>query len=116
MIMSESKHHINPSYSAADILRYLKGELSAKEMYAMEKAALDDPFLADAIDGMESAQQTFGVTSINSGLEELKTALNSKVSAAAGVGAATKATVKTLSWWKIGAGVERRGTSDGCQK
>lgn len=40
-------------YSAADIEKYWKGQLSAAEQHAMEKAALDDPFLADAIEGYE---------------------------------------------------------------
>jgi hypothetical protein len=45
----------NPKqYSAADIQRYLKGEMSAEEMHAIETAALDDPFLADAIEGFET--------------------------------------------------------------
>lgn len=35
-----------------DIARYHKGELSPAEMHALEKAALDDPFLADALEGM----------------------------------------------------------------
>lgn len=39
------------SYTAADIERYHSGQLSAAEMHAMEKAALDDPFLADALEG-----------------------------------------------------------------
>jgi hypothetical protein len=39
------------SFSAADIERYHKGLLSAKERHALEKAALDDPFLADALEG-----------------------------------------------------------------
>ena len=38
-------------YSAKDITRYLKGELSPEEMHAMEKEALDDPFLAEAMEG-----------------------------------------------------------------
>lgn len=46
--MGEEKHII---YSAADIERYHKKLLSAKEMHALEKAALDDPFLADALEG-----------------------------------------------------------------
>jgi hypothetical protein len=46
--MNEKKH-IN--YSAADIERYHKGLMTAKEMNALEKAALDDPFLADALEG-----------------------------------------------------------------
>jgi hypothetical protein len=38
-------------YNAADIERYHKGLMNAGEMHALEKAALDDPFLADALDG-----------------------------------------------------------------
>lgn len=34
-----------------DIDKYLRGELPAAEMHALEKKALDDPFLADALDG-----------------------------------------------------------------
>ncbi|MDE3247287.1 MAG: hypothetical protein KGO82_01420 [Bacteroidota bacterium] len=40
-------------YTAADIEKYWKGLLSAADQHAMEKAALDDPFLADAIEGYE---------------------------------------------------------------
>jgi TonB family protein len=39
------------NYSAADIEKYHKGLLSAKERHDLEKAALDDPFLADAMEG-----------------------------------------------------------------
>ncbi len=46
-----NKEHDNKSYTAADIQQYLDGEMSAQQMHAMEKAALEDPFLADAIDG-----------------------------------------------------------------
>lgn len=44
--MSQQKH-----YTATDIERYRSGQLSAAEMHALEKAALDDPFLADALEG-----------------------------------------------------------------
>jgi TonB family protein len=43
-------NHIK-TFTAADIEKYHKGSLSAKEMHDLEKAALDDPFLADALDG-----------------------------------------------------------------
>lgn len=42
----------NPVYSASDIQKYWKGELSAREMHELELAALEDPFLADALEGM----------------------------------------------------------------
>lgn len=38
-----------------DIEKYLKGELSPAEMHALEKAALSDPFLAEALEGIEQA-------------------------------------------------------------
>lgn len=34
-----------------DIEKYLKGEFTAAEMHALEKEALDDPFLAEALEG-----------------------------------------------------------------
>ena len=39
------------NYTAHDIERYHRGDMSAAEMHALEKAALDDPMLADALDG-----------------------------------------------------------------
>ena len=37
-----------------DIVKYKKGELSPEQMHAMEKRALADPFLADALEGIEA--------------------------------------------------------------
>lgn len=37
-----------------DIARYLNGQMSPAEMHALEKRALDDPFLADALAGASS--------------------------------------------------------------
>ena len=42
----------------ADILlirKYLNGELDARAMHSLEARALDDPFLADALEGYEKA-------------------------------------------------------------
>jgi len=39
-------------YTRGDLQRYLSGKMSAAEMHLLEKAALDDPFLADALEGM----------------------------------------------------------------
>lgn len=44
-----------PSFTAADIERYHRGLLNAAEMHRMEKAALEDPFLADALDGYQTS-------------------------------------------------------------
>ncbi len=49
--MSEKDYDI--VYTAQDIEKYRKGLLSSQQMHAMEKAALDDPFLADAMEGYQ---------------------------------------------------------------
>jgi Gram-negative bacterial tonB protein. len=41
----------NKKYTAAEIARYHAGKMSVQEMHAIEKAALQDPFLADALEG-----------------------------------------------------------------
>lgn len=47
--------HTIKNYSAADIEKYQLGLLSDAERHAMEKAALEDPFLADAMEGYADA-------------------------------------------------------------
>lgn len=42
-------------YGFSDIEKYLKGELSPAAMHALEKAALTDPFLADAMEGYQQS-------------------------------------------------------------
>jgi len=44
------------TYTAADIERYYNGSMPLAEMHALEKAALDDPFLADALEGYMHTQ------------------------------------------------------------
>lgn len=74
--MNNENNHIN-SYTAADIEKYHKGLLSAKERHALEKAALDDPFLADALEG-------YSVAGVNAGADiiELKNRLAEKTAEA----------------------------------
>lgn len=47
-------NRLHTSYTAEDIEQYFLGKLSPAAMHAMEKAALDDPFLSDAMDGYEA--------------------------------------------------------------
>ncbi|WP_090607139.1 hypothetical protein [Parapedobacter koreensis] len=42
---------MNTNYSIIRIQQYLNGELGKDEMYQLEREALDDPLLQDAIDG-----------------------------------------------------------------
>lgn len=61
------------SLQAEQIRRYLNGEMSASEMHALEKQALDDPFLADAIEGMQSqspSQFNTGIADLQNRLKE----------------------------------------------
>ena len=61
-------------FTAADIEQYHRGLLSAKERHALEKAALDDPFLADALEG-------YAVAGVNAeaDITELKKRLSERV-------------------------------------
>ncbi|MFM8832899.1 MAG: TonB family protein, partial [Cytophagales bacterium] len=55
-----------------DIEKYNKGELTAAEMHALEKQAQTDPFLADALEGLEqiSSQEFAGdVAQLNSAMQ-----------------------------------------------
>lgn len=65
------------NFTAADIEKYHKGLLSSKEMHDLEKAALDDPFLADALEG-------YTVTGKNTqaDIAELKSRLGQRVEGA----------------------------------
>lgn len=46
----------NKKYSASDFAKYHAGEMPAGEMHALEKAALDDPFLAEALEGFANSK------------------------------------------------------------
>ncbi|MFY7839162.1 MAG: carboxypeptidase-like regulatory domain-containing protein [Lacibacter sp.] len=63
------------NYSAHDIERYLNRQMNAAEMHAFEKAMMDDPFLADAVDGYRTVvpQQN-----IQHDLELLQQRINNK--------------------------------------
>ncbi|MBC7949525.1 MAG: carboxypeptidase-like regulatory domain-containing protein [Chitinophagaceae bacterium] len=60
-------------FTASDIEKYHAGQLSASEMHALEKAALDDPFLADALEGF-----TVQGVDIQADLAELRSRLEAK--------------------------------------
>jgi len=64
-------------FTAIDIEKYHKGLLSAKERHDLEKAALDDPFLADALEG-------YSVASVNAetDIAELKKRLSQRTTEA----------------------------------
>jgi len=73
--MANEKHIKN--YTAADIEKYHHGLLSSKERHDLEKAALDDPFLADALEGY-----SFAGINISADLKDLGARLQGKVEGA----------------------------------
>jgi hypothetical protein len=94
-MISENNHII---YSAEDIQRYWKGQLSPQEMHAMEKAALDDPFLADAMEGYGLALQEHDSTTLNAQLDQARLQLQSATD-----GAVHTAPVRSFRWWQVAA-------------
>jgi hypothetical protein len=72
--MNNAGKHMTP-WSAADVQKYLNGELSAREMHDLEQQALDDPFLADALEGL----QTQPVETLHQDLAGLRTRLEARV-------------------------------------
>jgi hypothetical protein len=62
----------NKIYTAADFARYHSGAMSPAETHALEKAALEDPFLEDALDGY------INTPNAGSDIEELETRLAEK--------------------------------------
>lgn len=85
------------TYTAQDIEKYFSGKLSAQQMHGMEKAALDDPFLAEAMEGYGSMTDKEW---------EKQLALAHKQVAEAGTGAKVVHMHKSPArWWKIAAAV-----------
>lgn len=65
---NDIKHGVDPE----QIRRYLAGELDDKAMHLLEKQALDDPFLADALDGFaeHAPDQRIHLADLESRLEQ----------------------------------------------
>jgi hypothetical protein len=85
------------TYTAYDIEKYHKGLLSAAEMNKLERAALEDPFLADALDGYAETpvNLTLDMADLTNRLQQKKD--EKKIVPITGKsGAAT-------TWWRIAA-------------
>ena len=98
--MSEEKKYKN--YTATDIEKYHKGLLSPGEMNELEKAALDDPFLADALEGYKTTP-----INIASDLSELKKKLEERVSETKVISIAPSGS--SFKWWKAAVAVVMLG-------
>src|SRR5277367_1418074 len=64
----------------SDMERYRRGELTPAEMHSLEKRALNDPFLADALEGGESID----ADTFSSDILELQRRLDAKQNARSG--------------------------------
>ncbi|HEU0063782.1 MAG TPA: hypothetical protein VFQ58_02080, partial [Flavisolibacter sp.] len=70
----------NNNYTYKDIQRYHSGEMSAEEMHQLEKAALNDPFLSDALEGYKNSHNAEG--DLNTLKTRIKEKANKKTSIA----------------------------------
>ncbi len=94
--MSNDKNINN--FSPADIEKYFKGLLSPQEMNALEKAALDDPFLAEAMEGYTQA----GIR-MDSDIRELKNRLANRIEKRKLTPVLVPGKSTRYQWWKIAA-------------
>jgi TonB family protein len=85
-------------YTAKDIEKYHRGLLSPKEMNELEKAALDDPFLADALEGYADV-----AINAEADLSELDKKLQQRIAGAKVVQMGKAG--RSSRWWKIAAAV-----------
>ena len=83
-------------FTAADIEKYWSGKLSTAEMHALEKAAMDDPFLADALEGYQ-----YRASSSNDDIAILKEKLATKI----GVAPVINMKKKRFAWIRVAAAV-----------
>ncbi len=95
--MTEKSNH-SKIYTATDIEKYLSGELSSLQMNELERAALDDPLLADAIEGMELAREKTGSTTIQTDLNEIKTRIQKRSEARY-----SEKSYFQKNWWQVAA-------------
>ena len=70
--MPQQHNHIKPVVDPELIRRYLAGELDDKTMHLLERQALEDPFLAEALDGFEgyAADQRLQLAELNRRLQQ----------------------------------------------
>ncbi len=70
------QHNNNRNYSAADLLRYLDGQMDRAELHALERAMLDDEMLADAVEGYRLMRETYPDEAILAKTGEISTPKN----------------------------------------
>ena len=56
--------HLHSEVDQEELLKYLEGKLSADEQHELEKNSLDDPFEADALEGLENFSNKAKIASL----------------------------------------------------
>lgn len=79
------------TYSAEDIARYWQGKMSSQEMHALEAAAMDDPFLADAMEGYSAMKPAV----VTADVQELRERLAAREK--------DDKKVIPFKWWRVAA-------------
>ncbi|MDB5249293.1 MAG: hypothetical protein JWQ40_3687 [Segetibacter sp.] len=83
------------SYSHHDIRRYLQQKMSAQEMHAFERALMDDPFLADAIEGYSASDEVLA--------EKHLAAIEREIAGNKEKAKVVPLPSKKTTWWKVAA-------------
>ena len=88
-------------FTATDIEKYWSGQLSKAEMHDLERAAMDDPFLADALEGYANA------TNVSDDIGSLK----EKIDARVGATPVVNLKKKRVFWLRVAAAIIIIGAS-----
>lgn len=91
-----ANNKINTIYTAENIEQYFSGKLLPEEMHAMEKAALDDPFLSEAMEGYVAMQQQPWQKQLHEAREKIVAKENNKNALPV---------IVSLKWWKATAAI-----------
>lgn len=83
------------TYNHHDIQRYLRHKMTPQEMHAFEKALMDDPFLADALEGFSASDAELTVTHLSEIESELKGEKQK--------GKVVAMPLQKRAWWKVAA-------------
>ncbi len=83
------------TYDYSDIQRYLQHKMTPQEMHDFEKALMNNPFLADALEGFSSSDAA--VTEKH--LSEIESELNGEKQK----GRVVPMTLQKRTWWKVAA-------------
>ncbi|MBZ4191071.1 anti-sigma factor family protein [Niabella beijingensis] len=83
-------------YTVEDIQRYHSGSMSAAEMHEMEKAALSDPMLADALDGYRNVRPAVAATHLN----EIRSLVSGQQNTPAATAPVVPLRPAATKWWR----------------